>query len=233
MTRIFRGDQQGDLWVKARVGRITGSRIDDLLAPPTIRQSTRKGVVYPAGSEAQCKEDYRHDLVIERIYGQAVNHPTNKYMQDGIDREPAARLMYEAENGTPVEPVSFCLHHKWDWCGVSPDGLVSDDGGLELKCPSESVHDAYARNLDLLVEQYKGQCLMGLICLPERQWWDLQSFNPYAPREIMLLKTPRFHRSDWAKTIARIEDEAQQMNAQVEAEIAKRGLPPTQWRVMP
>ncbi|MBU6232171.1 YqaJ viral recombinase family protein [Patescibacteria group bacterium] len=233
MSRIFRGDQQGDLWQKARVGRITGSRIDDLLASPTTRQSTRKGIVYPAGSEAQCREHYRRELVVERIYGRAIDHPTNQYMRDGTDREPAARALYEADNMIQVEQVSFCLHYEWDWAGCSPDGLVGDDGGLELKCPSESVHDSYAQNIDVLVQQYKGQCLAGLICLPERQWWDLQSFNPYAPREIMLLKAPRFHRSDWAETIARIEDEMLQMNAQVEAEIAKRGLPPTQWMVMP
>lgn len=233
MSRIFRGDQQGDLWQKARVGRITGSKVDALLAPPTTRASTRGGVSCPAGTEALAKAQYRNELVVERIYGRAVDHPTNQYMKDGTDREPSARMLYEAENLVAVEQVSFCLHHEWDWAGCSPDGLVGDDGGLELKCPSESVHDSYAANTDLLVQQYKGQCLMGLVCLKDREWWDLQSFNPYAPREIMLVKAPRFHRSDWAETIAEIEDKMQEMNAQVEAEIAKRGFPPTQWRIMP
>jgi hypothetical protein len=85
----------------------------------------------------------------------------------------------------------------------------------------------------LLVNDYKGQCLSGLICFPDREWWDLASFNPYAPDAIKLILAPRFHRSDWAQTIAEIEDKAQELNAQVEAEIAKRGLPPTQWSIVP
>ncbi len=233
MTRIIRCTQGDDLWCAARVGRITGSNIDALLAAPTTRQSTRKGVVCPAGTEALEKTEYRQKLVVERIYGRAVNNVTTQYMKDGSDREPFARMIYEAEIQMPVELVGFALHPEWDWFGCSPDGLVGEDGGIELKCPAEMTHDAYAANLDLLVDEYKGQVLGNLICFPEREWWDLVSFQPYAPDAIKLLKAPRFHRSDWAETISRIEDEAQQMNAQVEAEIARRGLPPTVWSIMP
>ena len=233
MSRIIRCTQGDDLWCASRVGRLTGSNIDALLAPPTTRQSTRKGVVCPAGTEALEKADYRQKLTVERIYGRAVNNVTTQYMKDGSDREPFARMIYEAEVQMPVELVGFALHPEWDWFGCSPDGLVGEDGGVELKCPAEMTHDAYAANIDLLVEEYKGQCLGCLVCFPGRLWWDLASFQPYAPDSIKLLKAPRFHRSDWAETIARIEDESQQMNAQIEAEIARRGLPPTEWRIMP
>jgi len=82
------------------------------------------------------------------------------------------------------------------------------------------------------VDEYKGQVLGNLICFPERDWWDLASFQPYAPDAIKLLKAPRFHRSDWKETIAKIEFNALEMNEQIEAEIAKRGLPPTVWRII-
>jgi hypothetical protein len=95
------------------------------------------------------------------------------------------------------------------------------------------THDGYAANLDTLVEEYKGQVLGNLVCFPEREWWDLSSFQPYAPDSIKLLRAPRFHRSDWAETIALIEDKAQEMNAQVEKAIADRGFPPTAWQIMP
>ena len=95
------------------------------------------------------------------------------------------------------------------------------------------THDAYAANLDVLVEEYKGQVLGNLICFPERSWWDLASFQPYAPDSLKLLRAPRFHRSDWAHTIAEIEDKAQQLNVQIEKAIAERGLPPTQWKILP
>jgi hypothetical protein len=189
--------------------------------------------VCPAGTEALEKAEYRQKLIVERIYGRAVNNPTNQYMKDGSDREPFARMIYEAEHQVAVELVGFALHPTWDWYGSSPDGLVGDDGGLELKCPAEMTHDAYSMNIDLLVEEYKGQVLGNMICFPEREWWDLVSFQPYAPDPIKLLPAPRFHRSDWAETIALIEDKAQEVNAQIEAEIQRRGLPPTEWRIMP
>ena len=233
MSRIIKCTQGDDLWCAARVGRITGSNIDALLAPPTTRQSTRKGVVCPAGTEALEYAEYRQKLIVERIYGRAVNNVTTQYMKDGSDREPFARMIYEAEVAMPVELVGFALHPLWDWFGASPDGLVGEDGGVELKAPAEMTHDAYAANLDVLVEEYKGQVLGNLICFPEREWWDLASFQPYAPDSLKLLRAPRFHRSDWAHTIAEIEDKAQVLNLQIEQAIAARGLPPTQWKILP
>lgn len=233
MSRIIHCTQGSDLWVAARVGRVSASNIDALLAPPTTRQSTRKGVVYPAGTEALDLTEYRQKLIVERIYGRAVNNVTTKYMQDGSDREPFARMLYEAETQQAVEQVGFALHPKWDWFGASPDGLCGEIGGVELKCPAEMTHDSYAVDLDLLVQEYKGQVLGNMICFPEREWWDLVSFQPYAPDSLKLLKAPRFHRSDWKETIKRIEDRAQELNAQIEDAIAKRGLPPTQWKIMP
>ena len=233
MSRIIHCVQNDDLWNAARVGRITGSRIDDLLAPPTTRASTRDGVSYPAGTEALAKVKYRRELMIERIYGRAGDHCVTSYMKDGSDREPFARMVYEAEMQTPVELVGFALHPEWDWFGCSPDGLVGDKGGLELKCPTEGVHLSYVDNPMLLAEEYKGQCLTGLSCFPELEWWDCGAFNPFAPDAIKFIKAPRFWRPDWAQTIAEIEDKAQERNAQVEAEIAKRGIPPTQWSILP
>jgi|ERR1700722_42826 len=233
MSRIIRCTQGDDLWIAARIGRITGSNVGALLAPATTRQSTRKGIIYQAGTEAIEKADYRQKLVVERIYGRAVNNVTTQYMKDGSDREPYARMLYEADTQEAVELVGFALHPEWDWFGASADGLVAADGGVELKCPNEMTHDGYAANRDLLVQEYKGQVLGNLICFPEREWWDLVSFQPYAPDALKLLKAPRFHRSDWADTIAEIEDRAQELNAQIEEEIAKRGLPATEWAIMP
>lgn len=228
MSRIIRCTQQSDLWIKARVGRITGSRLGDLMAPPITRASSRG----PAGTEAACREAYRKELVVERIYRHAVNHPPTKAMQDGIEREPWARMLYEADTMQQVEQVGFALHPEWDWFGCSADGLVGLDGGVELKCPTELVHDSYVADVDSLVQEYQWQVLGCLICFPERQWWDLVSFSPFAPDGIKLVKH-RFHRSDWLETIAQIEDKAQEFNGQVDAEILKRGLPKTEWSIMP
>jgi hypothetical protein len=235
MSRVVTLDQTSDLWLAAHAGRITASCFPALLAPPTTRQSTRGGVVCPAGTEAAEKASLRRELVVERITGENVPHPVTEYMKDGQDREDSARQLYGilTDQSNNITVVGFCLHPIWDWFGASPDGLCGDTGGVELKCPAAMTHDGYAQDINLLVEKYKGQVLGNLICFPEREWWDLCSFHPLFPPDYMLLTAPRFHRSDWAETIARIEDEAQTMNAQVEAEIARRGLPPTVWGIMP
>lgn len=232
MSRLIRCKQQSDIWVAARSGRITGSRIGDVMAPPTTRASTRKGVSCPAGTEAQAKAEYRQELIVGRIYGRSVNHYVTQAMQDGVDREPYARMLYEADTMQIVEQVGFALHPEWDWFGVSADGLCGEIGGVELKCPTEMVHDAYVADPYTLADEYSWQCLACLVCFPERDWWDLVSFNPYAPDAIKLVRY-RFQRSDWLDTIAEILTASQELNAQVEAEIARRGLPPTVFDIMP
>lgn len=232
MSRIIRCSQQSDLWLASRIGRITGSRLGDVMAPPTSRASTRKGVSCPAGSEALDRENYRKELVVERIYRKTIDHYVTKAMQDGIEREPFARMLYEADTAQIVEQVGFALHPEWDWWGASADGLCGDDGGVELKCPTNMVHDGYAADLEVLAADYKWQCLGCLLCFPERQWWDLCSFSPNAPDAIKLVKF-RFNRSDWAETIADIEKESKIIHEQVEAEISRRGLPPTVFDIMP
>ena len=232
MNRIIRCQQQSDLWHAARRGRITGTGIANIMAPPITRKSTRRGRECPAGTEAACREDYRRELVIERIYKRASDHYVSRAMQEGSEREPYARMLYEADTQQVVELVGFALHPEWDWFGCSADGLCGRDGGVELKCPTELVHDSYVADPMVMVDEYKWQVLGNLICFPERQWWDLVSFNPYPPEEIKLVKS-RFHRSDWTDVLKAIEEAAEPFHLEVEAEIARRGMPPTMFDIMP
>ena len=228
MNRLFHCKQQSDLWIAARRGRITGSRLGDMMAPPITRGSTRG----PKGTEAAAKQTYRRELIVERIYKQAVNHFNSRAMQEGIEREPFARMLYEADTQQIVELVGFALHHEWDWFGASADGLCGEDGGVELKSPTEMVHDSYVADPMVMVAEYQWQCLGCLTCFPGREWWDLASFSPHAPDAIKLVKF-RFHRSDHLETIRQIEDTAQEFHAEVEMAIAARGLPPTVFDIMP
>jgi hypothetical protein len=232
MSRIIRCAQQSDLWIAARRGRITGSRLGDMMAPPTTRVSYRSGVKCEAGTEALAKAEYRHELIVERITGQAVNHFNSRAMQEGMEREPFARMLYEADTQQVVDLVGFALHYEWDWFGSSADGLCGEDGGVELKCPTEMVHDSYSLDPSAMVDEYKWQVLGNLTCFPERQWWDLVSFNPHFPDSLKLVKV-RFPRSEWTETIRQIEDTATVFNWEIATAIARRGLPPTVWDIMP
>jgi hypothetical protein len=202
------------------------------MSAPTTRASTRKGVPYPAGSESLAKESYRKELIVERVYRKHIDHFVTKAMQDGTEREPFSRMLYEADTSQIVEQLGFQLHADFDWMGVSVDGLCGDDGGVEFKCPTDMVHDGYAADTQTLADEYKWQCLGCLTCFPDRDWWDLCSFSPNAPDVIKLVKF-RFHRSDWLDTIEAIEKESLTMHEQVEAEISRRGLPPTVFDIMP
>ena len=200
-----------------------------MIAEPITRASSRG----PAGTEAAAKANYRRQLVVERIYKRAVDHYVTRAMEEGSEREPYARMLYEAEIlQAPVTQIGFALHPEWDFFGCSPDGICGDKGGVEFKCPTDEVHDGYCQDLNSFIEKYKGQSLAGLICFPEFDWWDQYSFSPFAPDTIKLVGY-RFHRSDWAETIQKIQDAALEFNGEVEAIIAARGLPPTVWDVMP
>ena len=232
MSRIIRCSQQSDLWLAARRGRITGSRLGDMMAPPTTRASTRNGIKCEAGSEAVAKAQYRRELVVERITGVCVDHYVTKAMEDGSEREKYARMLYEADSQQVVELVGFALHPEWDWFGCSADGLCGDDGGVELKSPTELVHDGYCQDIQLLVQEYRWQCIAGLICFPEREWWDLVSFGPHFPDPWKLVKY-RLLRSQVEKEIAAVEYTALEFNAEIELEISKRKLSPTKFDIMP
>lgn len=232
MSRLIHCKQQSDLWLASRRGRITGSRLGDVMAAPTTRSSTRNGVKCEAGSEALVRAQYRRELVVERITNVCVNHYTTRAMEDGIEREPYARMLYEADTQQVVELVGFALHPEWDFFGASVDGMCGTDGGVELKSPTELVHDSYCQDVNVLAEEYKWQCIAALICFPEREWWDLVSFGPHFPDPWKLVKY-RFHRADLKETIALAEEQIKKFNGEIEAEIARRGLPGTVFDIRP
>src|SRR5207245_5572453 len=115
--------QRSDEWKQARLGRLNGSRAADMLA--TLK----------SGGEAAARRDLRTALVLERIcVVSQENGYVNADMERGIQLEPDALAAYEAQTGSLVQPVGYCVHESL-MCGVSPDGLVGDDGLVEVKCP--------------------------------------------------------------------------------------------------
>src|SRR5207245_1021686 len=114
--------QRSDEWKQARLGRLNGSRAADMLA--TLK----------SGSEAASRRDLRTQLVLERICGVSQeNGYLNADMQRGTELEPEALAAYEAQTGSLVQPVGYCVHDSL-MCGASPDGFVGDDGIVEVKC---------------------------------------------------------------------------------------------------
>ena len=170
---IHRGGQQDDAWRHLRLGCATGSGFADVLAKPT----SGKG-------ESTSRRNYRVRLALEILTGQPEENTfTSKAIQTGIEREPIARARFEEETGHLVEEVSFIkLNHMM--VGCSPDGLIDDDDGLEIKCPSKAVHLQYLTSSEPPAE-YVPQ-IQGCLLVSGRKRWHFVSFNPDFPPELQM-----------------------------------------------
>ena len=158
-------------WKMARCGKVTGSRIADVIA------KTKSG--YSAS-----RDNYMAQLVCERLTGQVAEGFTNSAMQWGTETEPLARAAYEAYTNELVEQVGFIEHPLIHNTGASPDGLVGLFGLVEIKSPQTNTH------LDTLLSgsvptKYIPQMMWQMrVC--DRQWCDFVSFDPRLPDKLQL-----------------------------------------------
>lgn len=180
-------EQRTDEWFAARVGKVTASRIADVCA----RTKTGWGA---------SRKNYMAELVAERLTGVHVEGFTNAAMQWGTDMEPEARGAYEFYRDATVAEVGFVPHHSIADTGASPDGLVGEDGLVEIKCPNTATHLETLLDASL-PEKYFLQIQWQLACTG-RQWCDFASYDPRLP-ESMRLFVDRVKRDDVA--IAAIE----------------------------
>lgn len=158
-------------WHAARLGKVTASRVADVIA------KTKSG--WGAG-----RKNYMAELVAERLTGTTADSFTNAAMKWGNDTEPQARAAYEFFGDAVVVEVGFVDHPTIPTCGASPDGLIGDDGLIEIKCPNTATH------IDTLLNKkipgrYITQIQWQLACTG-RQWCDFASFDPRMPENLRL-----------------------------------------------
>jgi len=164
-------EQRSNEWFALRLGKVTASRVADLMA------KTKTG--YSA-----TRENYMAQLVVERISNSQAESFTNAAMQWGTDQEPYARAEYEATQGAMVEECGFVSHPTIEMAGASPDGLVGDDGLIEIKCPNT------ATMIDVLLtgnvaSKYYTQMQFQMACTG-RQWCDYVVFDPRMPAKAQM-----------------------------------------------
>ena len=123
-------------WHELRRGKVTASRVADIMA------KTKTGISASRGN-------YLIELALQRVTGTVEESFSNPAMQWGTDNEPYARMAYEATNNVFVEQVPFVDHPTIAWFGASPDGLVLDDGLCEIKCPNSSTHWATVKSQEV------------------------------------------------------------------------------------
>ena len=163
--------QGSDEWFAARCGRVTASRIADIIAKTKTGESASRG-------------NYRAQLVAERLTGKPADSFSNAAMQWGTDTEPYARIAYEARTGIMVQEVGFIAHTIIAYAGASPDGLA-DDGLVEIKCPNTATHIDYFL-AGVAPEKYKPQMAWQCACTG-RSWVDFVSFDPRLPEGMQLM----------------------------------------------
>lgn len=157
--------QGSDEWRKLRAGKVTASRIKDIIAKTKSGYSTSR-------------TNYRDELVKER-FGVISEGFTNAAMEHGTETEPIARSLYEIKTGNAVQEISFVPHPYISMSGMSPDGYVGDDGMIEIKCPNTTTHFDYLLEGEV-PEKYKPQMAWQLAC-SGRDWVDFISYDPRAP----------------------------------------------------
>jgi len=159
--RIDQNEQGSPEWLAARLGIPSASMFAKIV--------TTKGI-WSASADA-----YINQLVAERLTGEREEVFQSHHMLRGTELEPDARDLYSLISDAEVTEVGFCLHDTLS-AGCSPDGLIGEEGGLEIKAPAPSTHVEYLRG-GVLPSKYKQQ-VMGCLWITGREWWDFVSCHP-------------------------------------------------------
>ena len=194
-------EQGSPEWFQMRLGKVTASRVADILA------KTKTG---PSAS----RQNYLIELAIQRTTGIIQESYSNSAMEWGTQTEPQARVAYEVATNNFVDKVAFIDHPSIKWFGCSPDGLVSDRGLLEIKCPNSATHWEYFKSKKP-PQKYFIQ-MQAQIAVTNKDWCDFVSFDPRMPDRSQLLIV-RVDRDD--AFIAEMEAEIKKFLDEVEVEV--------------
>lgn len=195
--------QRSEAWHQARLGKVTASRVADVVA----RIKTGWGA---------SRANYAADLIAERLTGQPAEKYSSPAMQWGTDTEEQVRAAYAFASDVDVWPVGFVPHPGIAMAGASPDGLVGEDGLLELKCPNTATHiDTLLKGV--VAEKYLKQVQWQMACTG-RAWVDFASFDPRMPDDLQLW-VRRIPRDD--EMIAELEREVIVFLAEIDETVAR------------
>lgn len=174
-------EQGTDEWFAARCGKVTASRVADVVAK------------LKNGKWGASRETYMGQLIAERLSGEPMPSFSSAAMQWGTEIEPMAREAYEFAHDVEVVQVGFIDHPSIENSGASPDGMIGDDGLIEIKAPNTSTH------IDTLLgasiqAKYIDQMQWQMACTG-RKWCDFVSFDPRMPHNMSMF-VKRIERDD-------------------------------------
>jgi len=203
--------QGTDEWFQQRLGKVTASRISDVIA------KTKTGV-------STSRQNYLIQLVSERLTGKKGDSFVNQAMLDGIEREDSARKLYQSKTNSIVTEVGFFDHPIIKNSGASPDGAVNAEeegkyaGLIEIKCPIETTHTNTLMSKSV-PSKYIPQIQWQMASVsPNVKWVDFVSYNPNFPDTMQIFVARVDRDNDY---IAELEAEVIKFLDEVEQTIIK------------
>lgn len=159
--KIIECVQNSPEWFAARLGKPSASNFDQII--------TTKG------EPSKQRTKYLYRLAGERVAGKAEETYQNANMLCGVEMEKEARELYQIMTDEEVVQVGFCTDDEGKY-GASPDSLVGDKGGLEIKCPLMSTHVGYLIEGTLPTDYFTQ--VQGNLLVTGREWWIFESYYP-------------------------------------------------------
>jgi putative phage-type endonuclease len=165
--KIYKDINQGSPeWFEIRVGKVTASHAQAI------------------GNNGKGLDTYLLEVVSEMFSSAQKDQYSNEHTERGNELEPLARSMYELQKNVEVEEIGFAEYN--DFVGCSPDGLVGDDGMIEIKCPDDKTYFNLLMN-ENIDSSYIWQCQMNLLIL-EKKWCDLIFYNPNFEKSMKIFR---------------------------------------------
>jgi hypothetical protein len=193
-------EQGSSEWLEARAGLATASRFKDILAKTTKGEYTKK------------REDYKLEVLAER-YGQTVERYVSRDMQIGSETEELARAEYALHSDGKITEVGLFVHPTLK-AGASPDGLVNDEGLIEIKCRKIANH-VHTLKTGQVPDEFQDQ-IFGQLWLTGRKWCDYVSYVPELPSNAQLF-IKRVYRDE--KRIQNLETEVRKFLTELDQEM--------------
>ena len=181
LAGMARAKKQAEVLEQLKAGDVESK----FLNASGLKGLTDKGIVKIYDDNSGCTllgsstQKHIDNMLAEKYYKHGDLEPfhTSHAMERGNRLEPIARTDFEMLNDQKVDEVGFIINSDIsEDVGCSPDGLIGDDGGIEIKCPLPSTHIAYHRD-GILPTKYKAQ-VHGCMAVTGRKWWWFYSFCP-------------------------------------------------------
>ncbi|MEN6623986.1 MAG: lambda exonuclease family protein [Smithella sp.] len=193
MPIIIDCEQRSEDWFKAICGNVGASSIDKII--------TSKG------EPSKSRSDYMMTLAAERITGKQEVGYLTQAMINGIEREAEARSLFEMAHGVEIKQVGLVYKDDRKLCHCSPDGLIDDNAGIEIKNPISKTHVKYLLDGKLPTE-YFCQVQFSLYISEREIWWFMSHYPGLKPLIVEVYRDEKW--------IAKMEPELNAFNEQLD-----------------